>query len=89
MCWKKLLTLWGRRGPFIGLYEKEPLQETYPEDSGLNQRFRGHSGVSPAGQQSRATRSTKKQKFQTGDSGLGPETPAYRKTAKTAKRKLQ
>ena len=44
------------------------------------------SGCLQTGQQSSTTLSTKK-KFQTGDSGLGPETPAYRKTAETAKRK--
>ena len=32
---KKLWSLWGRRGPFIGPHEKETLQETYPGDSGL------------------------------------------------------
>ena len=34
-CWKKLLTHWGRRGPFIGPHEKEPLQTTCTGDSGL------------------------------------------------------
>ena len=77
-------------GPFIGPHEKEPLQKTYPGDSGLPRpetpgSFRGVSG--------RATEPhhpfDKKTKFQTGDSGLGLETPAYRKTTKTAKRKLQ
>ena len=32
---RKLWSLWGRRGPFIGRHEKEPLQKTYPGDSGL------------------------------------------------------
>ena len=75
-CWKKLRSLWGRRGPFIGPHEKEPLQETYPGDSGPPRpdtpAQTGDSGVIPGclriGQQSRTTLLTKKQSFR-------PETP--------------
>ena len=37
-CWKKLWSLWGRRGPFIGPHEKESLQTAYTGDSGCPDR---------------------------------------------------
>ena len=77
-----LVTL-GKKGAFYRSPRKRAVAENLPR------RLRGHSGVSPDRATEPHHRFDKKTKFQTGDSGLGPETPAYRKIAETAKRKLQ
>ena len=52
-------------------------------------RLRGHSGDTPDPYTASAVRWDEKRNAQTGDSGLGPETPAWKNSAATPTRKRQ